>query len=122
MKAPAPKEILLHIAVANLLKGFIAPGWRYTHPASGEHRDKRTAAKLKAMGTQPGWPDLILISPQGVLHSLELKRKGEGLKPTQKDFRDHCHVHGWPWAMADNLEEAVGALKSWDCLRVEITL
>jgi hypothetical protein len=28
------------------------------------------------MGTKPGWPDVILISPEGLFHGLEFKRRG----------------------------------------------
>jgi hypothetical protein len=37
-------------------------------------RDAATAGKLKAMGLQPGWPDILLVNPSGRLHALELKR------------------------------------------------
>jgi hypothetical protein len=71
--APRPLELQLHMAVADLLRRFARPDWRWSHFPAGEHRDVRTAAKLKAMGTQPGWPDLILFDPSGKLHALEYR-------------------------------------------------
>lgn len=120
MKAPAPKEIVLHIQVATVLKQYLAQGWAFTHPASGEHRDKRTAAKLKAMGTMPGWPDLILVSPTGLFHGLELKRKGGSLSDAQKAFKMLAIEQGWPFCVADNLDAALDVLNDWGCLRTKI--
>jgi hypothetical protein len=117
---PAPKEIVLHIQVATFLKQYLAEGWVFTHPASGEHRDKRTAAKLKAMGTMPGWPDLIFVSPEGRFHGLELKRRGEGLNDAQKAFRAGAIANGWPFCVVDNLDDAMTVLNDWGCLRVKI--
>lgn len=117
---PASKELGLHITVAELLEWSVAPGWAFTHPASGEKRDKRTASKLKAMGLKPGWPDLILISPGGRFHGLELKAPGasKSLRGAQKQFKAHCDAHGWPHAVARTFDEAKGALCSWGALKV----
>lgn len=119
-RAPAPKEIVLHIQVASVLKKYLADGWAFTHPASGEHRDKRTAAKLKAMGTMPGWPDLIFISPEGRFHGLELKRKGGSLNDNQKAFRMAAIANGWPFCVADSFDDAIAVLNAWGCLRINI--
>jgi hypothetical protein len=51
-KVPPPKELALHIAVADHLKAYAQPDWRRTHFSAGEERDKRHAVKLKAMGLQ----------------------------------------------------------------------
>ena len=53
-KAPrtAPKESVLHIAVANTLRDHALPEWQWTHVPSGELRDMRTAVKLKRMGVR----------------------------------------------------------------------
>lgn len=114
------KEHVLHIAVAKLLKDHCLPDWRYTHVASGEHRDIRTAVKLKAMGTKRGWPDLILISPQGVLHGLELKRKGEDLTDDQKLFMSWANVQSIPYAIAWTMDGALRILDAWGCLRIRL--
>jgi hypothetical protein len=95
-----PKEITLHMAVAKVLREHCLPTWLWTHIASGELRDIRTAAKLKAMGVRRGWPDFILVPPIGQLHSLELKRAGEDLSDDQEAFQLHCIRHGWPQCVA----------------------
>jgi hypothetical protein len=118
--APRPKEIGLHMPVADLLRRFARPDWRWAHYPAGEHRDVRTAAKLKAMGVQRGWPDLILFDPNGRLHALELKRQGEDLSEDQEAFEAWCAAQGVPHAVAWTFDEALKALSAWGVLRVKI--
>jgi hypothetical protein len=117
---PSPKEVVLHIAVAGFLDRFLAAGWAFTHVPAGEKRDARTAAKLKAMGTKPGWPDLIFVSPEGFFHGLELKREGEKLSEEQEAFHAGARARGWRVAIADSLESAIVVLKGWGCLRINV--
>ena len=35
--APRPKEIALHMAVADILRRFSRPDWRWSHFPAGEH-------------------------------------------------------------------------------------
>lgn len=120
--APAirPKEITLHMNVAKLLRDHCRAEWQFTHIPAGEVRDKRTAAKLKAMGTRPGWPDFILTPPTGQLHCLELKRLGGKLSDSQHDFRTWCMRHGVPHVVAYTLDEALVTLDAWGCLNIRI--
>jgi hypothetical protein len=121
-KAPicAGKELQLHLVIAGILRQFAKSDWRWCHVPSGELRDKRTAAKLKAMGTQPGWPDFILISPAGLLHCLELKQLDSALSVQQVSFAEWCASCGIPHRVARNVHEALSAFSAWGCLRVEI--
>jgi hypothetical protein len=123
--APPPKELSLHIAVATLLRDHLLPGWRATHVASGEHRDIRTAAKLKAMGVRKGWPDFVLIGPAKfgpgepyVPHFLELKRLGEKLTEEQATFREWAERAEVAYAIAWTLDQALAIFGEWGCLRV----
>ena len=122
-KAPrvVGREIELHMAVARTLRVHIAPGWLWSHYPAGEHREAQTAAKLKAMGVQRGWPDIMLLSPQGgALHALELKRIGEDLSEDQEAFQTWAIGHGVPYAVARTTEGALTVLSSWRCLRISI--
>lgn len=121
-KAPIvrPKEIAIHMAVAKLLRDHARLEWRWTHVPNGELRDPRTAAKLKAMGVRRGWPDFILVSPAGLLHSLELKRLGETLSEDQQDFQSWCIVHGLPHSVAQSFEDALAVLDHWGALRIKL--
>ncbi len=116
-KAPAPKEFVLHRAVADHLRAFARPDWRWTHFPAGEKRDPHTAAKLKAMGLQRGWPDFLLIAPGGFLHALELKRRGETMSEEQESFAAWCREQGIPFVCTDDLREAIVTLSGWGVLK-----
>jgi len=49
------KEYELHCMVADTLRRWCNPLWRYTHIPAGEKRDMVTAMRLKRMGVMPGW-------------------------------------------------------------------
>lgn len=118
---PAP-EFHLQCLVADILKRWHSPGWRYEHIPLGEFRKKKTAARLKRMGVVAGWPDFILLSPDGGrVHFLELKRRGEKLSEDQAEFFDWCVKHHVRIAVADNFKLALEILKTWGAVRVEIS-
>jgi hypothetical protein len=94
---PAPKEFVLHRAVADHLRAFARPDWRWTHFPAGEKRDPLTAAKLKAMGLRRGWPDFLLVALGGLLHALELKRRSETMREEQESFAAWCWEQGIPF-------------------------
>ena len=115
--AQSPKEIALHMAVAGTLRRSIRPDWRWSHYPAGELRNPRTAGKLKRMGVMPGWPDLLLLSPRGLLHGLELKRAGADLSDAQEIFERWAITHGVPYSVAWSTDEALTILRAWGCLR-----
>jgi VRR-NUC domain-containing protein len=117
---PRPKEIALHMAVADVLRRFARPDWRWSHFPSGELRDIKTASKLRGMGLARGWPDFVLIDPSGRLHALELKRQGETLSDDQEAFEVWCIGHGVPHAIARTSDEALAVLSRWEALRIKI--
>jgi cellobiose-specific phosphotransferase system component IIB len=114
---PGPSETQIQIAVIDHLRYGAANGWKYWHTPNGGLRDKREAAKLRAMGVLPGVPDLVLISPQGKFHGLELKRKGGTLSEEQRLFHAFAKGMGWPVAEADTLDGALDVLRMWGALK-----
>lgn len=119
-----PREVSLHLAVADVLRRYCLPAWRYSHFPAGEARDARVGAKLKRMGLRPGWPDFILLRParggaRGLLHCLELKRVGERLTGEQDAFRHWCEANAVPFAVAHSIEEALAILGEWRCFRIK---
>jgi hypothetical protein len=114
----APKEYRLQTDVADVLKDYALPEWRWSHFPAGERRDVRTGARLKRMGLQRGWPDFQLVSPRGLFHALELKRLGEDLTDEQQDFQLWCCRFGVPHSVAYSFDEALAALSHWGCLRI----
>ena len=116
-QVPIAKEDALHIPVANLLRAHAKPDWRWTHVAhGGMELPPRTAAKLKAMGLRPGWPDFILISPMCKFHCLELKSLKGRLSDDQKDFRDWCDKHGTPYVVCRTIDEVLTIFGEWECI------
>src|ERR1700730_4126832 len=96
-RVPRPKEIKLHVPVADLLRAHCLPDWRWTH-INRKAKDAREGAILKRMGVNRGWGDFELISPKPLPHFLELKRIGEEIEEgsDQDDFRLWCIRWGCP--------------------------
>jgi hypothetical protein len=113
-------ELSLHYEVAKILQDFALPTWRWSHFPAGEHRNIQTAQRLKRMGLQRGWPDMILVGPDGRFYALELKRRGETLNPDQEVFQTWCVARGVPYSVADTLDQAIVALGVWGVLRFKI--
>ena len=110
-----PSELTLHIAlVSHLRSGPLRDGVLWYHIPNGEYRDRRSAAKLKAMGLLPGVADLIFqwqISNQARTLYLELKR--EKGKPTenQKLFSDRARTAGCAYEVVNSMDEALLILR-----------
>lgn len=113
---PQPLEFLSHIAVADHLRAACRPRWLWSHFPAGEHRHVATGARLKRMGLKRGWSDFILISPEAVVHWLEMKRGKAALSEEQEAFRNACWAIGVPWALARSVDEAVAQLVDWGAL------
>jgi hypothetical protein len=121
-----PKEHLLQISLVDRLNWQCRKDVVYFHCPNGELRDKRTAAKLKAMGVRPGVADLIFIWGELVavpnlmilprVLFLELKRRGEKQSPVQQLFEAECKRVGCDYAVADNIDDAVSILQHFNIL------
>ncbi len=113
-----PSELQVHLTVVSYLRHCAAHGAWWFHPANGELRDARTAAKLKSMGVKAGTPDLLLLH-QGRLFALELKRPGGRLSPAQIEARTAIEAAGGHWACAWGVDEALTILRTWGLLRIQ---
>jgi hypothetical protein len=121
VRAPSAKEFSLHVMVADTLRRWASPSWRWTHFPSGENRSAITGARLKRMGVQRGWPDFLLLAPDETgLHFLELKRRGQKLTADQTDLHLWCVLHGYPFATVDNYEMALTVLRQWGAVRTSV--
>jgi hypothetical protein len=122
VKAPTPSEFEIHCAVADVLRRWTTPGWRWTHIPSGEYRPKPTADRLQRMGLQVAWPDLILLSPiPSRTHFLELKSAKGRLTPFQMSFAEWCHANEVQHAVAYSFKEAIDHLKNWGAVRAVVS-
>lgn len=110
-----PSELQIQIAVVQHLRQRGVPGLIYWHSPNGGLRDKREAAKLKAMGVRPGVSDLILFH-RGKLFCLELKAKRGRASPEQLQFIADIDREGALTALVEGLDAAIATLESWDLL------
>jgi hypothetical protein len=116
-KPPRAYEFAVHCLVADTLARWAEPGWDWTHFPAGELRDRVTASRLKRMGLKPGWPDFVLLDPEGRFHGLELKRKGNTLTEAQVAFLDRSRARGTAYEVAWSAREAIDILKLWGAVR-----
>src|SRR5262252_3777502 len=90
IKAPDPREFQIQISLIQRLGYMALPNCVYFHIPNGELRDKRIAAKLKAMGELAGVLDLEFIwnDETGRLRVLflELKAVDGNLEEGQSEF------------------------------------
>src|SRR5262245_39150126 len=106
-KLPPPKEMAIHAPIAEAIDRWLMPGWRWTHFPAGELRTKKTAAKLKRMGTKAGVPDLLFFPPRaGAACFIEVKRPGSIYRTTytQDEWACWCHDNGNPHAIVDSID------------------
>jgi hypothetical protein len=117
-RMPPAFEFEVHCMVADFLRKRLVPGWLWWHTPNGEARSKATAGRLKRMGVLPGVSDFLLLSPDGQLYALELKRQGE--KPTndQRVFLEAVEAAGGTSGWIDSFNDAVKVLKAWGAVRV----
>lgn len=119
-KFPGPDflEDQLQKALVQWLDTCVQPGELiFTHIPSGEKRDVKTGARLKAMGLRRGWPDMLFVLKDGTVAFCELKRKGASLDNAQKEFRSYLAQIGWrggnepPYLCARSVEEVAAWLE-----------
>ena len=103
-------EAQLHRAVARFLDVALKPPTTWTTiPSGGGGRIR--GAQLKAMGLQPGWPDLLIIDRGPNVIGIELKVKKNDQSPAQRmiaqAFKD---VQAW-YILCRSVEEVERALR-----------
>ncbi len=131
-RPPRATEFATHCAVADTIRVSVVDGWIWTHFPAGEERPsfinkhgKRVspaADRLKRMGLNPGFLDLLFISPVGIHHWLELKRGNAELTDAQEHFFYAMQARGVPVAIARSFNEAIDVLKRWGVVRVSVSI
>jgi hypothetical protein len=86
---------------------------------NGEHRSKRTGAKLKAMGVVPGISDMAFVLSDGRAAFIELKAIGGRLSPAQKAFQEQCAAMEVEHAVVSDLDTGLRILRAWGVLPEE---
>lgn len=74
------------------------------------------ASRLKAMGLRAGISDLVVMSPDGRAHFMEVKTETGRISPAQLRFMDLCTAREWPYAVCRSAHEALDICKRWGIL------
>lgn len=85
--------------------------WLHHSPGGGK-RDSFTGAQMKALGTKPGFPDLILPVKTSMSTGLviEMKSAKGRLSTEQSEWLDHFIENDWQIAVCRSAEDARIAL------------
>ena len=103
-------ELTIQIALVARLRHELRGDVVMFHVPNGEWRDKRSAAKLKAMGLRPGVADLVFDAGGSNILYLELKVPGGRLSEVQRQFKAHAEAIGRHYAVAHSVNEALSIL------------
>lgn len=76
------------------------------HSPNGGRRDAREGARFKQMGTQAGFPDLILLVAANGYHALllELKTRTGRQQDSQKEYQQLAEAQGYRYVVIRSLE------------------
>ncbi len=118
-KPRANEEETLQRAIVQHLVLTAPKNVLWWHTPNGEHRSKRTGGKLKAMGVQPGVPDLCFVLANGYAAFMELKAPGGRLSPAQKAFQQRCTAMGLLYVVCADIDTALHTLRGWGVLPEE---
>ena len=110
-------EYQLQIAVVQHLRQRATPGTVYFHVPNGEHRNKRVASKLKAMGVIPGVADLIIAVPERPVGALELKSGRNTQTKAQGAFQQVWQAAGGRYVVARGIDETLAVLMDWGAIQ-----
>jgi len=93
-------------------------GVRWCHVPNGEHRDMRTARRLKRNGVKAGVPDVLIFEsppnmPMAVGAALELKTERGRASRVQQDWLEALRVNLWEVAVVYGVDEAAAKLREW---------
>lgn len=129
IQAPPPLEFASHVFLADVIRRWIMPQWKWTHLPLGEERDHKinpktgkrwspTGARLKRMGVNPGWPDFVFVGPNHAIFWLELKRlRGGHVSEDQAAVAAHLVACGFSLLITNSVDDAIAELKALGILR-----
>ncbi|MFG1389067.1 hypothetical protein [Xanthobacter versatilis] len=90
------------------------------HIPNGEKRDKRTGARLQAMGVRPGASDFLVIVA-GRANFIELKTEAGRISADQRIFLADAETAGCTTHVVRSIPELAEALSKIGALRVRLT-
>lgn len=109
-------EQQIHIAIVAYLRRVLPQPHIIVHARNegnrGGHKGAIDGARGKAMGVQPGWPDLLIYTG-GEGYAIEVKRPGEYLSPIQRHVAAELDTQGIPNAVCRSVDDVRTALAAW---------
>lgn len=118
---PKQKEATaLHIPLVAMLRWCIRPDVIWRHVPNGEHRDPRTAAKLKAMGVLAGSADLEFFYHGPRVLFLELKLPGRKCSEAQDGFALATKLLGAEYHVATSIDQAITIVGERGLIRANV--
>ena len=121
---PQKEATSLHIPLVAMLRWCVRPDVIWRHYPAGELRDKRTAAKLKAMGVLAGSADLEFFYRNAAgapcLLFLELKLPGRKCSEAQMGFALAVKLLGAEYEVACSINEAIGVIGKRGLIRSNV--
>jgi len=97
-------EFKFACVIADYLSRALPTRALWTAFPAGEKRSAVTGARLKRMGMQRGWPDIIVIL-DGKTFGIELKAGKGKLSDVQLAVADAFVANGAPWVCARSTQE-----------------
>ena len=113
-------EAQLQRSVIAQLQWRARPGVWWTHIPLGGLRSKIEGAILRGLGTTRGTPDLLIVA-DGRAYFLELKAPRGRVSAAQHECHEALRAAGASVAIADNIDEALELLQSWEILRPNLS-
>lgn len=85
------------------------------HSPNGGRRDAREGARFKHMGTQAGFPDLILLVAANGYHALmlELKTRTGRQQDTQKEYQQLVEAQGYRYVVIRSFDQFRETIKDY---------
>lgn len=87
------------------------------HSPNGGFRNSKEAAKFKRMGVRAGFPDLILLLPNGQYNylAIEMKTNASGSKQTdkQRQYQQLMEAHGGKYVVCRSEPEFETIISSY---------
>lgn len=109
-------ETLEQIAVADYLR---LKKILFIHIPNEGKRSVTVARILKAMGLQPGFPDLLILEPRGSYHALAIEMKTENgrLTENQREWLNKLRDNGYFATACWGADEAITVINTYMSLK-----
>lgn len=83
------------------------------HIPNEGRRSRWEGMRLQRMGLRAGTPDYLVQKDGQPVGWMEFKFGGNGLRDTQKEFKNYCEKGGFKYAIIKSFEEFKDTLQAW---------